>query len=154
MTRLRSAVPARPGPVSQSALSAILELLCWSRQSRPGPHQIILQVVRLLLLSGADQTLLNADGKTALTVASCPNNPCTNPELVLVVRLLRGETPLEENKETTGRPGARTGLFQGEETNTTTMWQRLWGREREEGAGRVCVAQTHLTPHNALNPTT
>ena len=73
----------------------------------------------MLLLSGADQTLVNADGKTALTVASYPNNPCTNPDVGLVVRLLRGETPLEENKETNGRPGARTGLFQGEETNTT-----------------------------------
>ena len=65
-------------------------------------------MVRLLLLSGADQSLVNNDGRTALCVASCPNNPCTNPDLGSVVKLLSGDLPLGEAPDTTG---ASKGLF-------------------------------------------
>ena len=66
----------------------------------------------MLLLSGADQSLVNNDGRSPLSVASCPNNPCTNPELENVVKLLNGEIPLGECSEgssVTG--GASKGLF-------------------------------------------
>ena len=53
----------------------------------------------MLLLSGADQSLVNNDGRSPLSVASCPNNPCTNPELENVVKLLNGEIPLGECSE-------------------------------------------------------
>ena len=79
----------------------------------------------MLLLSGADQALVNADGKTALVVASCPNNPCTNPDLSLVVRLLTGETPLDETSEGSGRQGARAGLFQGRGHSTTMSGEEV-----------------------------
>ena len=57
-------------------------------------------------MSGADQQLVNNDGRTALSVASCPNNPCTNPDLDNVVKLLNGEIPLGEESV-----GASKGLF-------------------------------------------
>jgi len=67
------------------------------------------QVVRLLLLHGGDPQLLNGDGRTALSVASDLNNPCTNPELATVVKLLRGELPLGDlGPESVG---ASKGLF-------------------------------------------
>ena len=65
-------------------------------------------MVRLLLLSGADQSLVNNDGRTALCVASCPNNPCTNPDLGSVVKLLSGDLPLGEAPDSAG---ASKGLF-------------------------------------------
>jgi len=69
-------------------------------------------VVRLLLLNGADQGLVNNDGRTALSVASCPNNPCTNPELESVVKLLSGELSLDQTVgESCIVGGASKGLF-------------------------------------------
>ena len=67
-------------------------------------------MVRLLLLSGADQKLVNDAGRTPLSVACCPNNPCKNPELEKVVKLLSGEIALgETDNGVTG--GASKGLF-------------------------------------------
>jgi len=71
------------------------------------------QVVRLLLLNGADPDLLNGDGRTALSVASDFNNPCTNPELVSVVKLLKGELALGDPDHGVGGVGASKGLFRG-----------------------------------------
>lgn len=63
-------------------------------------------------MSGADSTLLNGDGRTALSVASDLDNPCTNPELVNVVKLLKGEISLGElSVESTS--SASKGLFRG-----------------------------------------
>jgi len=44
----------------------------------------------LLLKAGADKEALNSDKKTPLQVASCPDNPCNNPDLRKVVQLLEG----------------------------------------------------------------
>ena len=55
---------------------------------------------------------MNNDGRTALSVASCPNNPCTNPELESVVKLLSGELPLDQTvAEVCKGEGASKGLF-------------------------------------------
>jgi len=77
------------------------------------------QVVRLLLLSGADQHLVNNDGRTALSVASCPSNPCQNPELANVVKLLSGEIPLGETLGST--EGVAKGLFKASQDRILSL---------------------------------
>ena len=69
--------------------------------------------MRLLLLNGADKTLLNKEGRLPLSVASCPNNPCKSPELEKVVKLLNGEISLDETSEDSVTGGASKGLFKG-----------------------------------------
>ena len=76
----------------------------------------------MLLLSGADQSLVNNDGRSPLSVASCPNNPCTNPELEKVVKLLNGEIPLgdcSEGSSVTG--GASKGLFKSQDNRILSV---------------------------------
>ena len=47
-----------------------------------------------------------------MSVASCPNNPCTNPELESVVKLLSGELSLDQTVgESCIVSGASKGLF-------------------------------------------
>jgi len=56
--------------------------------------------------------LQNGDGRTPLSVASCPLNPCTNPDLQTTVKLLKGELPLGELSQDPGcGGGASKGLF-------------------------------------------
>merc|ERR1711892_711146 len=85
--------------------------LCWDYQNLA---TFSYQVVRLLLLSGADPNLLNGDGRTALSVASDLSNPCSHPDLSTVVKLLKGELALGDLSSDPGTAvGASKGLFRG-----------------------------------------
>ena len=75
-----------------------------------------------MLLSGADKSLVNNDGRSPLSVASCPNNPCINPELENVVKLLNGEIPLGESSEGSSvNGGASKGLFKSQDNRILSV---------------------------------
>ena len=89
-----------------------------------------------MLGAGADKTGLNAEGRTAVQVAACPDNPCKRAaELRRVVALLEGEEELSTRQAS----GASKGLFQsGEQEGSAETAGREAGKlsgQAKPGAG-------------------